>query len=470
MRRSFRLVFLRILALVAARFVRRASGPVRQILFVKPDHLGDLLLSTPVLAALRQRFPETRITALVGPWGRLAIERNPHVDQVHVCPFPGFERSTTHGQRQVLARLGRVVAHYTTLLRFGVLLRAARYDAAIIGRDDHWWGAALALVAGIPVRVGFAVPECRPFITTALPWNPRDHVTGQGLTLVEALGQRSRVVDHREGTHTRRRTSTSGIRPHPPSPAPPRKGDGPAVPGVRSVANTLDTFPPGWTRDVQEAVPARSAAYHADGGSLPMRFIPADSDQEWAIAWLAEHGLAAQARFVVVHPGTGGPDKHWLPDRWSNVADALLGQTTGLSVVLTGGPGEEALVAEVAARMHARPFTLAGQTSLGQLAALLERATLVLGVDSGPLHLAVAVGTPTIHLFGPSDAARFGPWGDPQRHVIVRAGLWCSPCGVFAACPRGLAIAECMEQISVAHVVAEALRLVEEETRSQEAR
>ncbi len=73
---------------------------------------------------------------------------------------------------------------YSTLLRYALLLRAGRYDLAIVGRDDHWWGAALALLAGVPWRVGFAVPECRPFLTNAQPWNPRDHVTAQGLALV----------------------------------------------------------------------------------------------------------------------------------------------------------------------------------------------------------------------------------------------------------------------------------------------
>jgi hypothetical protein len=85
------------------------------------------------------------------------------------------------------------------LLRYALLLRAGRYDLAIIGRDDHWWGAALVLLAGVPRRVGFAVPECRPFLTSALPWNPRDHVTAQGLALVESVarGPWSVVLDHR---------------------------------------------------------------------------------------------------------------------------------------------------------------------------------------------------------------------------------------------------------------------------------
>jgi heptosyltransferase-2/heptosyltransferase-3 len=284
---------------------------------------------------------------------------------------------------------------YLTLLRYAALLRAGGYDMAIVGRDDHWWGAALALLAGVPVRVGFAVPECRPFLTVAMPWDPRAHVTRQGLELV------SRIPYCVE-----------------------------------------------WHSTTQYAI--RNTQYAA-------RFDPAPADVAWAEGWLRQHGLGG-ARLVVVHAGTAGPAKLWLAERWAAVADALA--QDGARVVLTGGPGEEPLVAAVAGRMRAPALVLAGKTSLGQLAALLRRADLVLGVDSGPLHLAAAQGVPSVHLYGPGDAARFGPWGDSERHVVVREDLWCSPCGVFSACPRGLALPECMERIAAARVVEAARRLL----------
>ena len=188
------------------------------------------------------------------------------------------------------------------------------------------------------------------------------------------------------------------------------------------------------------------------------RFDPAPEERRWADDWLRTH-VAGAAPLVAIHPGTGGPAKLWFPERWAAVADAL--QAAGARVLLTGGPGEDALVAEIASRMRAAPPTLVGQTTIGQLAALFEHAALVLGVDSGPLHLAAAQGVPTLHLYGPGDAGRFGPWGDPARHVVVRVDLWCSPCGVFSACPRGLARPECMERIGVAQVVAQARRLLD---------
>lgn len=392
--RFLRLIFLHMLALLAWPFARRAPAEVRRVLYIKPDHLGDMLLATPVLAALRQRFPEARITALVGPWARMALERNPNVDVLATCPFPGFERTkderrTTKAAQfwlsSFVVRLWSLLTPYVLLLRYAALLRATRYDLAIIGRDDHWWGAALALLAGVPQRVGYAVPECRPFLSNALPWNPNEHVTRQGLALVD-----------------------------------------------RSNAGTLER----WSVEASNAAPLR-----------PALFVPAPADVAWAEEWHAAH-LAPGEKLVIIHPGTGGAAKHWLDERWSEVADRLLKEpkTRG---VLTGGPGEEARVARIRANMLRGALNLAGQTSVGQLAALMARAALVMGVDSGPLHLAAAVGARTIHLYGPGDERRFGPWGDPATHTVVHTELWCRPCGVFSACPRGLAIPECMERISV---------------------
>lgn len=409
MKRTLRLALLNILALIARPFVRQPVSTLRNILYIKPDHLGDLLLATPVLNALRARFPEARITALVGPWSAIVLERNPDIDALLTCPFPGFARRTTNDERRAtndgprtisIHRLQALIEPYRILLQYAILLRATRYDIAIIGRDDHWWGAALALLAGIPHRVGFAVPECRPFLTQALPWNPHEHVTAQGLSLVAAAES---VVCSPLQTHDARRTTDHGPR-------------------------------------------------------TTARFDPAPADIQWAEEWLREREIMPEERLIVIHPGTGGPTKFWPAERWAAVGDAL-GAKTDVRLLITGGPGEETLVKRVATAMRHPPMTLAGHASFGQLAAILQRAAFVLGVDSGPLHLAAALGVPSLHLFGPSDAERFGPWGNQERHVILRAGVYCSPCNVFNACPRGLAQPECMTQIDVYDVIATVQRL-----------
>ncbi len=180
MRRFVRLFFLHLVALLARPLVRHSSHQPCRVLYIKPDHLGDLLLATPVFQALRESYPAAEITALVGPWSQAVLARNPDIDRLLTCPFPGFERAKLERQPALLRRLSSLARPYALLAKYALLLRAHRYDVALVGRDDHWWGAALAMLAGVPVRVGFAVPECRPFLSEELPWDPQAHVTISG--------------------------------------------------------------------------------------------------------------------------------------------------------------------------------------------------------------------------------------------------------------------------------------------------
>ncbi|MCU0494799.1 MAG: hypothetical protein MUD01_24705, partial [Chloroflexaceae bacterium] len=184
-----RLLFLRLLALLARPFVvRRAPAIPRRILVIKPDHLGDVLLATPALVRLRESFPQALIVALVGPWAAVVLAHNPTIDALLTLPFPGFDRSKRSPEQSLtkaqssqrsadnhagaglrafapvraLHKLLALIQPYLLLLRYAALLRAGQFDTALLLRDDHWWGAALALLAGIPCRIGHAVPECRP--------------------------------------------------------------------------------------------------------------------------------------------------------------------------------------------------------------------------------------------------------------------------------------------------------------------
>jgi len=104
---------------------------------------------------------------------------------------------------------------------------------------------------------------------------------------------------------------------------------------------------------------------------------------------------------------------------------------------------------------------LAGQTTLGQLAAVYERCKLVLGSDSGPLHLAVAVGAATVHLYGPVPSAKFGPWGDPARNVVLHTPFVCAPCYRLDWPQAALPMHRCMDAIEPQSVLETALRLLE---------
>lgn len=155
LRRLLRLLLLRGVGALTRRLAADQRRETRRVLVIKPDHLGDVLLLTPALRLLRQQRSELEITLLIGPWSTLAVAHNADIDALLLCEFPGFTRAAKPGLFQP----------YGLLLKTALLLRAGRYDAALIARDDHWWGALLATLAGIPQRIGFAVAETAPFLT-----------------------------------------------------------------------------------------------------------------------------------------------------------------------------------------------------------------------------------------------------------------------------------------------------------------
>ncbi len=153
--------------------------------------------------------------------------------------------------------------------------------------------------------------------------------------------------------------------------------------------------------------------------------LPVDGDAHEQVAALLRD-LPLPGPFAVLHPGAGAAVKQWLPQRWPGVVRHL--RERGLRVVLTGSAGEQLLCREIVA-MEPDVLDLSGRTNLAELIELLRRATVVVGPDSGPLHLAVATQTPSVHLFGPADPRRYGPWGDPALHRVVHAGMTCPRCG-----------------------------------------
>lgn len=149
---------------------------------------------------------------------------------------------------------------------------------------------------------------------------------------------------------------------------------------------------------------------------------PSAEAEQSARALLKQHGV--DGAYVVVHPGSGAPVKLWPVHRWRSVL-----RRSEQSPVIVTGSADEASVCNEIARGLDHVTSLAGQTPIEILAEILRGARLVIGTDSGPMHLAVAAGVPTVHLFGPSDPKRYGPWGPGDRHIIVRSEWTCPACG-----------------------------------------
>ena len=128
-------------------------------------------------------------------------------------------------------------------------------------------------------------------------------------------------------------------------------------------------------------------------------------------------------------------------------------------MVVTGSPGEAEMAGRIAAGIPGAR-SLAGSTGFGALGALFRRCRVVVGADNGALHLAAAVDAPSVALFGPSDPAVYGPWGDPERHRVVASPWPTAPCGrLDLPVPAG-GYAECMEAISPEMVIQECLSLL----------
>ena len=143
---------------------------------------------------------------------------------------------------------------------------------------------------------------------------------------------------------------------------------------------------------------------------------------------LSANGLAPRS-FILVHPGS-----RWLFKCWPAASTAAMLDRLGADrwpLVLTGSPDaqEEVLLAKIREASHAPLIDLAGKLSLTELAAIIDAARLVVTVDSAPMHIAAAMGTPVVALFGPSGEYAWGPWRVPHR-VVASTGHPCRPCGI----------------------------------------
>ncbi|MEZ6003176.1 MAG: glycosyltransferase family 9 protein [Planctomycetota bacterium] len=155
------------------------------------------------------------------------------------------------------------------------------------------------------------------------------------------------------------------------------------------------------------------------GCDAPIRHsLPPDrpAERAWCEEWLAPWSGHAP---TIVHIGASKPENRWNPERYAELVQGLLERDSG-PVLLTGGPGDraDAAPAEAIARGNNRFRSLVGQTDLLQLLTLLRRARLYVSCDTGPMHMAAAVGCPVVALFGPADPCRTGPFG--PGNVILR--------------------------------------------------
>jgi heptosyltransferase-3 len=178
--------------------------------------------------------------------------------------------------------------------------------------------------------------------------------------------------------------------------------------------------------------------------------VPGAEAEARAAELLAANGLEHR-RFLLVHPGSRWLFKSWAPEATAALLDRLGAQ--GWALVMTGAPNpaEHALVRSIVGVARTRVVDLSGRLSMPELAALIGAARLFIGVDSAPMHMAAAMGTPVVALFGPSGDAEWGPWRVPHR-VIASTTHSCRPCGNNGC--GGSNISDCLLTLPVERVAA----------------
>ena len=365
------------------------------ILAVRLADIGDAVLATPALAALRDAYPDARIDVLTTPVGAQVFALCPVVD--HIIPFP----------KQLFDRPSGLLrpAAACAALRLASRLRAGRYDAAVLLHHLTTPAGtlkfrALAAATAAPNRVG---------------------------------------LDNGRGDFLTHRATDYGF-------------------GARSeLAYALDVV-------AALGIPAPAIR--------PPLVVPAEARLR-ADRILAEIGV--REPFVIIHPSVGAYSqaRGWPPERFAVVARELA-RRHGLDVVLVGGGDARDAAAEVSANAPGA-HDLTGSTTLAETAAVLDRAALVIGADSGIAHLAAAMKTPVIAIFGPSNAAAWAPFEAVEYRVgaaafpeaetvVVRTGIPCSPCfytGYTLGRPEGCSTRTCLTGVTPTTILTLADHLLE---------
>jgi len=328
---------------------------VRRVLAVRLDNLGDVLMTTPALAALRESLPQASLTLLASPAGAALAPHLPMIDEViaYRAPWvahPALARTPVGAEDRALIEQ----------------LAAGCFDAAVVFTTCTQSPLPAALVcalAGIPERLAHCRENPYRLLTICAPETDRvapgmRHEVQRQLQLVERIG-----------------------------------------------CSTCDE-------------------------RLRFMLRPADLAQ---LAQACEGtGFDPGSPYVVVHPGASAPSRRWPAERFGAAA-AQLARATGRSVVFTGGPDEQVLVAAAREACRVPSWSFAGRLELGAFAALIAGADLLMTNNSGPVHIAAALGTPVVDCYALTNPQHM-PWHVPAR--VLSREVPCRDC-LKSVCPQG---------------------------------
>lgn len=342
----------------------------RNILAVRLDSLGDVLMTSPALAAVKHSVPGVRVTLLTSGAGAEAARLLGLVDETLTYAAPWV----AHGGPAGSAQLDRVLIRR---------LAAGRFDAAIIFTvctQSALPAALLCRLADIPLRLAHARENPYDLLTD---WVPDADVCATGMR--------------------------------------------------HEVQRQMDLV--------------RQVGYETEDCRLRLHYAPQDARRMREI--FAAAGGRVDVPYLVVHPGANAPSRRYPAQRYGQVADAL-GVHTGCQIVFTGSLAEASLVAQAVSLMRRPVVCLAGHLALGELAALIAGAEVLLCNNTGPAHMAAALGTPVVVLYALTNP-QHTPWRVRTR--VLSHDVPCRNC-LKSTCPQGHH--DCLQRIE-AHTVVEAV-------------
>jgi lipopolysaccharide heptosyltransferase II len=327
----------------------------RKILCVRLDSLGDVLMCTPAMRALREGVPDRTLTLLGSPSGAAAAPFIPELDDVLVYEAPWMKARDAQAPAAATEDMGGMAA----------ALAARQFDAAVMFTTYTQSALPAALLchqAGIPLRLA----HCRENPYRLLSdWVPEPEPAG----MVRHEVQRQLDLVRKAG------------------------------------CRTLD---------------------------IGLSFAPRPGDAEAAQARLRSLGIGPGQRWLLLHPGASAASRRYPADAWA-AAIRLLARSTGLPMVLTGSSMEVELVEGIRAACGVPTHSLAGRLDLGQLGALLRMATVAVTNNTGPAHIAAAVGTPLVDLYALTNP-QHTPWR--VRNRVLFQDVACRFC-FKSTCPAG---------------------------------
>lgn len=338
---------------------------MKRVLIVRTDRLGDVVLSTPVIQALREAWPDSYIAVMVSPQARDIVEGNPYLDEVIV-----FDKNRSRGL------IGAV--------KFSIRLRKEMFDIALVLHPLTRVHIILWL-AGIKKRVGFNRKA--------------------GFLLTSRIPHKKQLGAKHEIEYNFDVLRAAGIEPG-------KKG----------------------------------------------LFVPVRPDDKLRVGrLLAENGIGSKDDYVVIHPAASCPSKRWPAERFAKAADGII-EKFHKKIVIVAGANDGQFGQAAREAMDNEALDLSGDLSVGELAALLAGAKLLVSNDSGPVHIAAALGVPVVAIFGRSQPGlsfrRWGPVG--ENNVILHKDVGCLKC-LAHECKSGF---KCLTAIEAGEVVTAAGKLL----------